>query len=77
MRDLSHIKMLDGIEKVCGPVSLGKYTILFNSNHITKKEAIRIAEEDSYSPYVIVLPQEQFYALFYNSTPEDDSIYCL
>lgn len=77
MRDMSHIMKIDGVEKMCGPVSLGKYTILFNKNHITRKEAIRIAAADSYSPFVLVLPQEQFYALFYNSTPEDDSIYCL
>lgn len=57
MRDLSHIWKIDGVEKMCGPVSLGKYTILFNKNHITKKD------RDTYgfdaNPWVWVIEFEQ------------------
>lgn len=66
MTDLSHIMMIDNIPKYCGPVFMGNYVLLFNAERISKEEAIRVMRADSYSPYVLVLPEQQMQGLFRN-----------
>lgn len=70
--NLSHVKKISDIPKYCGPTFMGTFTILFNSNRVTRKEAIHIAATDGYSPYVLCIPQTQLEGLFYDRAPAAD-----
>lgn len=61
---LDHVMMLDDVEHYMGNYLLSVETILFNSNHIPPEEALRLVRAGEYSPYVLAIPKEQFYALF-------------
>lgn len=63
---LSHVMLIDDVEKTCGSVSLGMHSILFNIDKISEAEARRIVDTGDYSPYVLCIPKEQFYGLFKN-----------
>jgi len=68
-RDLSHIKLIPDVQKTCGPVDMGMYAILFNSNHISRNDAIACVRADKYSPYVLCIPMQQLNGLFYDEPP--------
>lgn len=72
MTPLDHIMAIHDIKKTCGPVNLGRYCLLFNIDKISKDEAIRILETDGYSPYVLVLAEEQWAGLFLNKDMRKD-----
>jgi len=63
-RNLSHVAMFEGIEKTCGPVSLGQYNVLFNQNKIGEADAYKCAAAGVFSPYVLEIPKEQYQGLF-------------
>lgn len=61
---LNHIMVLDDEDCCAEDRLLAVKTILFNSNHISSEEALRIVRVGEYSPYVLAIPKEQFYGLF-------------
>lgn len=71
MYDAAHLKIITGVEKTCGSTLLGRYVILYNSNKVTLKQVRRIAKAEEYSPYVLMLPEDQFYGLFRDASPEE------
>ena len=62
--DLSHVKMVEGVEEMCGPFLMDVYNILFNENKISLEEAMRLVAAGIYSPYVLKIPQTQYEGLF-------------
>lgn len=71
MTEAAHLKIIEGVEKTCGATFLGRYVILYNSNRVSLKQVRRIAAAEEYSPYVLMLPEEQFYGLFRDTSPEE------
>lgn len=71
MTEAAHLKIIEGVEKTCGATFLGRYVILYNSNRVSLKQVRRIAAAEEYSPYVLMLPEDQFYGLFRDTSPEE------
>lgn len=61
---LDHVMMIDKMEKYCGDNLVSVDCALFNGNKITEQEARRLIESEEYSPYLIIVTQEQFEGLF-------------
>lgn len=58
--DLSHIKMIEGVEEFCGPFLMDVYNVLFNENKISLEETMRLVAAGMYSSYVLKIPQAQY-----------------
>ena len=70
MADLSHIKRIDVVREP-GPYKMDE-VVLFNSNHITAKEAMWCARAEQYNPDVLVITKEQYIQLFRNGVEEEE-----
>lgn len=62
--DLSHIMLLETDEDY-GPFQMPK-VVLYNENHVTQEEALRIVKAGEYNSSVLVLPKCQWDTLFLN-----------
>lgn len=58
------VKMVEGVEEMCGPFLMDVYNVLFNENKISLEEAMRLVAAGIYSPYVLKIPQTQYKGLF-------------
>lgn len=65
MDNLDHVKLIE-FEKGYGPISMGVYIALFNSENISEKEALRVIQSDDYSPNVITMTKAQYEHIFLN-----------
>ena len=63
---LDHVMMMDHLQHWCGPTLLGEDCLLWNSERISKGDAIRVMESGGFSPYVLVIPQVVYDGLFRN-----------
>lgn len=61
---LSHVMLLD-VEEDYGPLKIPK-VVLFNENHVSQEEALRIVKAGEYHPSVLILPKSQWESLFLN-----------
>ena len=61
---LPHLMLLD-VEEDYGAFQMPK-VILYNENHVTQEEALRIARAGEYHPSVLTLPKRQWESLFLN-----------
>lgn len=62
--DLSHVMLLE-VEEDYGPFQVPK-VVLYNENHVTQEEALRIVRAGEYHPSVLTLPKRQWETLFLN-----------
>lgn len=62
--DLSHLMLLE-VDEDYGSFQVPK-VILYNENHVTQEESLRIARAGEYHPSVLVLPKRQWESLFLN-----------
>ena len=62
--DFSHI-MLFEVDEDYGSFQISK-VVLFNKNHLTQEEALRIVKVGEYHPSVLTLPKRQWASLFLN-----------
>ena len=72
LKNLSHIKLIEGVETYFGNTLFRKDNILFNANKISEEDVLKCIEIGEYSPYVLAIPQTQYNAIFRDIAPDSD-----